>query len=747
MSNRSRLRLIVMRVLVVSVLATLLGRLWFLQVYAGQTYTQAAMDNRVRSVVEPARRGQIYDSSGVPLVVNRNAMVVSVNKSLLRQEKDRGKAVLARLSAVVNLPVDEIVRLTTGCGERLPDGTLAKSPNCWNGSPYQPVPVKAYTAEDPAQMKVVLAIEEHREDFPGVTAELQPVRDYPDKTLAAHLLGYLGPISDAERKQPQYANALNTAKVGRSGVEETYDAALRGIDGKQQLVVDKDGNVTSQQSAVPPKAGDALVLSLDKGVQKLAEDALQRWIMNARGTYDRVSGKNYLAPSGSVVVMEAQTGRIAAMASYPSYDPSIFSKPITQKTYDALVDQKNGAPLYSNATQGTFPPGSTFKLVSTVAAAAAGNSLNGSFSCPPSLMLGNQKFGNFEGEAFGTIDMRTTLVKSCDTVYYKLAYNEWQRDGGLSTKGPAREIFPATAREFGFGTPTGVDLPSDSAGSIVSRASKIANYKRYKDDYCAGAKNPTYDAYRRAIDAENCVDGALYKGGEAALFAIGQGDVNSTPLQLASAYAALANGGTLYAPRVAKALLSADGTKVTPIPPAVKSKLSTPPGVLDYIRSALQGVTLPGGTAQAAYAGFPHNIVPVAGKTGTADIQGKQPVSWFASFAPANAPRYVVVAMVTQGGTGGTTAAPITREIYDGMYGLEGKAALLKNGELPSALPVVRPDGTLGPPGTKTGRPAPTVVMPASPSPVPSSSGQGSSASGPLPAAEPARRTSVQPRT
>jgi penicillin-binding protein 2 len=745
-SNRSSLRLVVLRVLVVSVLATLLGRLWFLQVYSGETYTKAAQDNRVREIVDPARRGQIYDANGVALVVNRNAMVVSVNRSLLRQEKDRGTAVLARLSKVVHVPVDDIVRLITGCGEKLPDGTRAKSPHCWNGSPYQPVPIKAYTSEDPAQMKVVLAIEEHREDFPGVTAELQPVRDYPDKTLAAHLLGYLGPISDEERKKPAYADALNTAKVGRSGVEETYDSALRGLDGKQALEVDKDGNVTGRQSTVPAQAGDALVLSLDKGVQQLAEAALERGILRARTIHDKVRGKNYAARSGAVVVMEAQTGRIAAMASYPTYDPSIFSKPITQKTYDALVDPEAGAPLYSNATQGTFPPGSTFKLVSTVAAAATGHSLNGLFPCPPSVMLGNREFGNYEGEAFGTIDMRTTLVKSCDTVYYKLAYNEWQRDGGLSTKGPAREIYPKTARAFGFGTQTGVDLPSDAAGLIISRESKIENYKRWKDDYCAGAKNPKFDAYRRAINAENCVDGALYKGGEAALFAIGQGDVSATPLQLAGAYGALANGGTLYEPRVGKALLSADGTKVTPIPPVVRGKVSAPPGSLDYIRSALQGVTQPGGTAQMAYAGFPHDIVPVAGKTGTADIEGKQPVSWFASYAPANAPRYVVVAMVTEGGTGGTTAAPITREIYDGLYGLEGKPALLKNGALPDELPVVRPDGTVGPPGTKTGRPAPTVVTPASPSPPPSPGGQGSSAAAALPVAEPARRTSVQPR-
>ena len=716
MSTRSGLRLFVLRVLVVTVLATLLGRLWYLQVYAGDRYAKAAMDNRVREVVEPATRGMIYDSSGRPIVENRTVMVVSVNRSLMRRERDGGKAVLARLGGIIGVKAVDIARLITPCGSRYPDGTPSKAPECWNGSPYQPVPVRTYSTTVPGQAMPALRILEHKEDFPGVSAELQPVRFYPDGPMAAHLLGYLGPIRDDERKNPRYAG-LTTAKVGRGGVEQVYDDALRGHDGVQRLLVDKDGNVTGQLPSTTAQAGDALVLSLDGNIQKLAESALEKGILTARTRTDK-SGAHYKAPTGAVIVMEARTGRIAAMASYPSYDPSIFTRPkLSAATYKALTDPAKGAPLYSNATQGTFAPGSTFKLVSTAAAVSAGNSIDGYYSCPPQLAVGNTVFHNFEGEAFGTIDFRTTLIKSCDTVYYGLAYREWIHDGGTRNTGHAREVFPTMARAFGFGAPTGIDLPSDSPGQITSRASRLADYKAHKKDYCAGAKNPRFSAYRRAIDQENCTDGMTYRAGDAVLLAIGQGDIAASPLQLATAYAALANDGTVYSPRLAKALLSADGRRVTPIPPVVRRRLPVSHETLAYIRSALAGVTQPGGTAQVSYAGFPPGIV--GGKTGTADVFNKQPTSWFASFAPVSSPRYVVVAMVTEGGTGGTTAAPITREIYDGIFGLEGHKALLPGGALPSGLPVVRSDGTVAPPGTHTGRPAPTVAPP-SPSTSPS---------------------------
>jgi penicillin-binding protein 2 len=322
-------------------------------------------------------------------------------------------------------------------------------------------------------------------------------------------------------------------------------------------------------------------------------------------------------------------------------------------------------------------------------------------------------FHNFEGETFGTIDFRTALIRSCDTVFYKLGYDQWLHDGGTKNTGHAREVFPNTARGFGFGAPSGVDLPSDASGLITDRAYKLANWNAMKKDYCAGAKRRPKGSFLQILDAESCTDGWRYNGGDAVNFAIGQGDVLVTPLQLARAYAALANGGTLYAPRVAKALLSADGTRVTPIPPLVQGKLPVAPAVLAYIRSALTGVTQPGGTANLAYAGFPKGLV--AGKTGTSEVNDKSPTAWFASFAPASAPKYVVVAMITEGGQGGQHAAPITREIYDGIFGLDGHKRLPglgADGSLPKALPVVRADGTVAPPGSHTGRPAPAVVPP-----------------------------------
>src|SRR4051794_2188691 len=579
----------------------------------------------------------IYDASGARIVENRTVMVISVNRSIIRAERDRGKAVLARLAAVIQVSPTDIGRLITPCGSRYPDGTPSTGPDCWNGSPYQPVPVKSYSADDPRQTQPALHILEHKEDFPGVTAELQPVRVYPDGALAAHLLGYLGPIRDDERSDPKYAG-LTTAKVGRSGVEQTYDDALRGRDGVQQLLVDKDGSVTGVQKSTTPQAGDALVLSLDVGLQRLAEQALAHGIANARLRTDKNrGGAHYKATTGAVVVLEARTGRVAAMASYPSYNPSVFTNGLTERAFKTLTDPAKGAPLYSTATQGTFAPGSTFKIVSTSAAIAGGASLHGFYGCPSAFRVGNRAFHNFEGETFGTIDFRTALIRSCDTAYYKLGYDQWVHDGGTKNTGHAREICPNTAGMFGFGKPSGIDLPSDAAGLITDRAYKLDNWNAMKKDYCAGAKRRPKGSFLQVLDAEACTDGWRYNAGDAVNFAIGQGDVLVTPLQLARAYAALANGGTLYAPRVAKALLSADGTRVTPIAPKVQGKLKTSPEVLAYIRSALTGVTQPGGTAGFSYAGFPAGLV--AGKTGTADVHDKQPTGWFASFAPANNPR------------------------------------------------------------------------------------------------------------
>jgi penicillin-binding protein 2 len=326
------------------------------------------------------------------------------------------------------------------------------------------------------------------------------------------------------------------------------------------------------------------------------------------------------------------------------------------------------------------------------------------YPCPGSY-LGKH---NFEGESFATLDFRETLIRSCDTVYYALAYKQWLADGGRANTGHAKEVFSNEAKIWGFGKKTGIDLPDERVGLITNRAYKVAFWKQNKANYCAGAQRRAKGTYLQQLDAEFCADGYALNGGDAMNFAIGQGDVLVTPLQLTMAYAALVNGGVLYTPELAKGFVSADGTKTTLIPPKVAGHVDTPTNVRDYIRNALAGVTKPPGTAQTAFAGFPFSTVDIAGKTGTADVNNKAPTSWFASFAPASHPKYATVVMVPEAGTGGVTAAQISRKIWDSIYGVEGAKSDLKNASLPVGLPVVRNDGTIAPPGTHVVRPSPT---------------------------------------
>ena len=682
MTDRPTLRLFVLRVLVVTLLGTLFGRLVFLQVFAGEDYVQAASANRIRPVVDTAPRGEVYDVRGQPLVRNRTALVVSVSRSTLLRQPDDGRAVLERLSAVIGKPADAIAREITPCGASV-------EPPCWRGSPYQPVPVAEYDATDAAGLNRVLRIEERREEFPGVEAEFAAVRDYPRGTLAAHLLGYLGPISPEETKEPEYDGVQPTALVGRAGVEAAYEADLRGRDGVTELLVDRLGTVTGTRGGTAPEPGDALVLSIDGRVQEIAEQALERGIERARGMRARGSGAPLEADSGSVVVMEARTGRVVAMASYPSYDPSVFVGGASPTEYAQLVDEERGAPLVFRAIQGAYAPASTFKVISTVAAVQSGDyPLRGRYPCPGVYAPTGQR--NFDSAALGSVDLRQALVKSCDTVFYKFGYEQWLRDGGNRPVDQPKDPMVRMAQAFGLGERSGVDLPSERRGTIADREYKQALWEQTRDNRCKGAVNPELSEARRRANAEYCEDGNRFRGGDATNFSIGQGDTLVTPLQLATVYAAVANGGKVLQPRVARALLSPTGA-VREIAPHVRTTLPVDAEVLDYVREALGGVTQPGGTASRAFAGSP---VPVAGKTGTGEVAGKQDTSWFASFAPVEDPHLVVVGMVSQGGTGGTVAAPMVREVYDGIYGAGG----LPGGTLPAQLPVVRPDGSVGMP-------------------------------------------------
>jgi penicillin-binding protein 2 len=533
----------------------------------------------------------------------------------------------------------------------------------------------------------VLQIEERREDFRGVTAEFAAVRDYPQGRLGAHVLGYLGPISLDEVGTPEYDGVQPSSLVGRAGVEATYDQALRGEDGVKRLLVDHVGAVTGTDGQTSPRPGDTLVLSLDAKVQKVAEDALQRTIDRARTLKARGSGLPLVADSGSVVVMEAKTGRVVALASYPSYDPAVFVGGASPKEYAALVDETKGAPLVFRAIQGAYAPASTFKVISTAAAVESGDyPLEGRYPCPGVYAPTGQR--NFDSAALGTIDLRQSLVKSCDTVFYKFAYEQWQRDGGNDPVAEPRDPMIRMAQAFGLGKRTGIDLPSERRGTVADRAYKQEYWEQTRQNRCKGAKNTALPPERRRDNQEFCDDGNRFRGGDATNFAIGQGDTLVTPLQLATVYAAIANGGKLVEPHVGRALLGPGGA-VREIQPKVTATVPVSPGLLGYLRDALAGVTQPGGTAARAFAGSP---VAVAGKTGTGEVANKQDTSWFASYAPVADPELVVVGVVSQGGTGGTVAAPMVREVYDGIYGPGGSGSPVK------ALPKVRPDGSVAPP-------------------------------------------------
>lgn len=694
MTDRSRLRLVVLQVLVLSLLATLLGRLWFLQVLSGERYQQAADNNRVREVITQPVRGLILDDLGRPLVRNRTTMVVTVDRNKLLDEPGDGAQVLARLAAVLKTTPAAIEDRITLCGTK----GAKKPPICWNGSPFQPVPVARDVPVD-----VALTIMERRENYPGVDAALEAVREYPlpEGAAAPHLVGYLGPVTDEEVAASQgSANELFRSDfVGRSGLEASYDQYLRGVPGIDRLAVDKDGVVTGTLGETAPEPGSYLVTSIDAKVQAVAEQALRDRILAARA--GDVPKGPFVADSGAVVVLDVRTGRVVAMASYPTYDPRVWVGGVTAKEFEALTAEGAGTPLLSRAVAGEFAPASTFKVISASAAVRAGYSTSSTYPCTSSFAFGNTSKRNYESRPYGNISMARALEVSCNTVFYKLGYDTWLREGGLQPKGTPREAFVTTARGFGYGAKTGIDLPGERPGRIVSRADKLATWEERKTVWCQRAKtgypeqtDRSRAAYLQAIARENCLDGWRYRGGDAVNFAIGQGDTLVTPLQVARAYAAIANGGTLWRPQLAKAVVRPDGTIVKEFAPQKDGTLPVSPTMIRYLQTALRGVAT-NGTARGVFADFP---VQVSAKTGSGQVSGKQDTSWFASYAPSNAPQYAVVMMISQGGTGSGTSAPGVKKIYEALFGVRGgtvspAASVLPGGVLPTRLPTITKDG------------------------------------------------------
>ena len=694
MNVSSRRRLVVLYALAAAMLVSLGGRLYYLQVMNNTSFTKLAEQNQTRDVIVPAVRGQILDDVGNQLITNKTALVVSVDMMTLNQEPGGAAPVLRRLAPLLGMSYTKLSEQTRLCTKGVPQP-------CWAGSPYQPIPVDQNVSD-----QVALQVMEEQKAFPGVTAQVQPVINYPAPYGAnpAQVLGYLQPITPQEiaSRHLPVTGFSGVDLVGQAGLEAQNDSQLRGKAGTQVVSVNAAGDVTGTVSQTQPTTGDDLATSINAQIQADVQNALA-------GAIHRSRAAGNAANQGAAVVMTT-TGRVVAMASYPDYNPGVWTGGISQQEFNGLFGTKDGEPIINWAAQGQYAPGSTFKVTTTAAAVANGYPLDGLYSCPASFSIGSQKYLNDGNPNLGDMTFATALIQSCDTVYYQLGYNLYLGDNpkANNSTGPNAPIQKTQKMElaWGFGQSTGVDLPAESDGSIPTRQWL---YYLWKDNAHTGQNWCKYGkqngSYIQQIEYQDCQNGWQWEPGQAAIAAIGQGYVTVTPLQLANAYAALANGGTLYSPRIGEALISpTTGQVVQKINPPVIRHLPVSGNTLAYIRNALAGVVTQG-TAAGAFSGFPLNQVCVAGKTGTAQLFGKNATSVFASFAPCNHPKYVVVVMVPDSGYGADVAAPAVRQIWDSIYGLEGHQAALPGGQLPSSPPQITSSGTIQAPAGYTREP------------------------------------------
>jgi len=678
MSLRARINLIIFQTLVFSLLFALFGRLLYLQVLDSGKYQDAAISIQSRDVVTPAIRGAITDINGTPMVVDLPGLVVSIDRSTLDKQSDKGVSVLARVASLFSLEYSDVYQRTRLCGE-LPKDNRA---GCWNGTRYQPIPLVGGASQD-----LALKIMENSDLYPGIDVQSVPIRSYPSLAgeNVAHVLGYVGSVTDEDLKN-QNANYYRNEVVGKTGLETQYNQYLRGIPGVRTVLVNRKEVVTKQSRNIKAVAGDNLITNIDSKLQAGVEKALE-------GAVKRARASGYRGDSGAAVVLEISTGRVLAMASYPTYDPAIWQKGLTVKQAEDLFSEKKGVPALSRPLQGLFAPASTFKSVSVVAAAAAGYSLDASYNCPAEVAIGNRTFKNFDSVAAGRLKLDVGIAISCDSLWYQISYDEWVRDGGLKPKSNPNDYFFNAAKAFGVGKATGIDLPSELSGRLPNRQWKQSWYEQNKDFYCnykERAKKQDLTPYLIEIARENCIDGNKVRAGDAVNFSIGQGDTLVTPLRLAQIYSAIANNGTYYQPQVARAIVDVDGKVIKEFKPVIADTVKVEQSTWDFLHRALHMVVTRG-TAASVFSGFP---VAISGKTGTAQVFGKNPngsakddTSWFASYGPTEDPKYAVVMMVSQGGFGASASGVGVRDIYATLFGVSGNRVNPDKAIFPTGVP------------------------------------------------------------
>ena len=618
--------------------SALLGRLWFLQVGASQASVAVIAQNTLRRIQQESPRGLILDANGQALVENRVAWAVEVDRRLVGRQRI---SVVNRLSTLLRIPVKTINR-------RIKDPRQ---------SPIEPAVVAIGKVEVPDRVR--LAILERQEHYPHVSVQIVAYRFYPQGTLAAHVLGYVGRVSGpAEaKKHPGYED---NDTIGRAGVEATYDSYLHGTSRRERVAVDPAGRVVGDPKLVSAgHPGDSVQLTINSKIQRIAEESLAQGIALARTVKNKNVEKfrleNYKATGGSVVVLDANTGGVVAMASNPTYAPAEFVGGITQSQYAALT--RPPARLLNRATQGLYPVGSTFKLVSSIAAIQY--NYRGEFTPIDDsgfIIVQGTKFRNANGAVHGTVDLRKALTVSSDVYYYtfgNLMWDVWK--SGDRNRGYAIQN---VARQYGFGAKTGIAI-DEARGRIPDATWKKAFAKQL---YSSPRQQQENGSWNPGDDIE---------------LAVGQGDLVATPLQLANAYAAFVNGGTLWQPQLASRVIDPVTHEVVHVvkPKAIRH-IAMDPALRSALMDGFAGVVNnQNGTAYDAFRTFPKAQYPVAGKTGTAEIVMNKAGdisnhSVFVGMVTAGGHQYVVVSLIEQGGFGAVVSAPVVRRVIEGLLNL-----------------------------------------------------------------------------
>lgn len=625
---RPGIRLRVIGVFAVALFALMFIRLWYLQVLDAGAANKQVTTNEVRTVPIAAPRGLIVDRSGNVLVGDG----ITEDITLSRLSADKHPDVINRLALLSGEKTSQV------------NATL-ENPIY---SPYLPVPViQGATAYEIAYVR------QHASMFPGVSVTQESERSYPFGDLAAQLLGYVDVINSQELSANKGKGYNSQSEYGQTGVENEYESVLRGIAGTERLQVNAVGNVVGSLGETQPKAGDDVVLNLDAGLQATLESALNRQILADRQSV-APDGKHPPAPDGAAVVLDPQNGAVLAMASYPTYNPSWWVGGISLAHYDELNAPTAHEPLFNRAVDGTYEPGSTFKLATATAALQTGlisqyTTIDdpGEFTIP-NCTSGCTYTDNDNEAQPAPIDVTQALTVSSDVFFYNLGYDFWEQ---RTKYGP--QPIQTVAAEYGYGLPTGVDLPGEEQSDFFARVDSPAERQKLHDE------DPKAYPY-----------GASYwQPGDNIEMAFGQGETIITPLEQAVAYATFANGGTRYAPEVAAGVVSQDGKVVEKFKKKVTGHVSLPPNVYGPMLAGFEGViSNPKGTAYPAFQGWPDSKFELAGKTGTATVSGQEPTSWFVAFGPQPDPRYVVAVVIDQGGYGADAAAPVVRDVYDYLY-------------------------------------------------------------------------------